>query len=71
MTTPADDIAVAQLRNRLDTVGEMLAVAVRDAYARGLVDGMERARALADGQRGADASADYVSDPAERRPTSV
>lgn len=62
MTTPADDIAVTQLRNRLDSVGDMVASAVRDAYARGLAEGLRRARAE-------DERAD--DDVAERRPTVV
>lgn len=76
MTTPADDIAVAQLRSRLDTLGEMIAVAVRDAYARGLVDGMERARAMVEGEcerppYQLDGTMLCGDDPAERRPTVV
>lgn len=62
MTTPADDIAVTQLRNRLDQAGDMVASAVRDAYARGLAEGLRRGRA--EHQRADD-------DVAERRPTTV
>lgn len=62
MTTPADDIRATQLRNRLDETGDMVACAIRDAYARGLADGLARGRAEV---------ADEQDDVAQRRPSTV
>lgn len=58
--TIATDIAVAQMRDRLDGLGGDLARLVRDAYASGYADGLARAAAVEAKILSVDVSADDV-----------